>query len=158
LWIAGPGLRHADREIANLHRRWGGRALGSSVSTVDSVLDAMDGAGLVHIAAHGRYRTDAPMFTGVELADGTLYAYDIARLPRPPRVLVLSACECAMAPLLYQGTRAVVASTLPVLDAAAVRLVGRLHAHLRSGAAPAEALARAQRECGDLGFVCVGAG
>ena len=117
-------------------------------STVDNVLAAMDGAGLAHIAAHGRYG-------GVELADGVLWPGDI---DRPPRLLVLSACECALDPLLPKGTRAVVASTLPVVDEAAVGLVTSLHANLRAGSGPAEALARAQVRHGDRGFVCVGAG
>ena len=145
VWIAGPGLRHADREVTELHRRWGGTLLGSRESTVDAVLKAMDGAGLVHIAAHGR-------LAGVELADGVLRVHDIDRLARPPTIVVLSACECAANPVLPKGTRVVLASTVPVVDAAAVGLVIRLHERLRAGYEPAEAV------LGAPGFVCVGAG
>jgi CHAT domain-containing protein len=75
-------------------------------------------------------------------------------------VLVLSACESAglATVLLGRGVRAVVASTVPVADDAAVELMGSLHAHLRAGIGPADALARAQVRHGDRGFVCVGAG
>lgn len=147
VWVAGPGLQHADREVTELHGRWGGTLLGSRESTMDAVLEAMDGAGLVHIAAHGRQ-------AGVELADGVLRVHDVDRLARPPRILVLSACECATTPVLPKGTRAVLASVVPVVDAAAVGLVLRLHEYLRAGCGPAEALAR----LGGQGFVCVGAG
>jgi tetratricopeptide (TPR) repeat protein len=148
VWVAGPGLRHADREVAELQHRWGGSVLYSGESTVDAVLASMDGADLVHIAAHGRYRV------GVELADGVLRIDNIGRLLRPPSMLVLSACECAATPLLYKGGRAVIASALPVVDEAAVGLLATLHEYLRAGCGPAEAVMR----LGDRGFVCLGAG
>lgn len=160
VWIAGPGLEHADREVSRLHQRWGGRLLTSAESTVDETLAAMDGAALVHIAAHCHYRADAPTFSYLELADGPLHGYDLDRLSTRPRCLVLSACEGALAAhaLLRQETTTVIASTLPVVDVAAIDLVTTLHRHLRAGTPPAHALARAQSEHGDRGFLCVGAG
>ncbi|WP_367115035.1 CHAT domain-containing protein [Actinophytocola sp.] len=122
----------------------------------------MDGAELVHIAAHCRFREDSPMFSGVELADGPLYAYDLDRLAEPPRLLVLSACEGARggliglaAVLLRRGT-ALVASTTPVPDAAATRLMAGLYERLAAGLGVAAALAEAQRAHGHLGFGCLG--
>lgn len=170
-WIAGPGLRHADREVGALHAAHGGTLLTSGMSTTDLALTAMDGAGLAHIAAHGRFRADAPLFSCVELADGPLYGYDLGRIPVPPSVIVLSACDSALsdvrcgdeliglaAAALRCGTRTVLASVLPVPDDAAVPLVLDLHTRLRAGAGPAEALAAAQARAGHLGFVCLGAG
>jgi tetratricopeptide (TPR) repeat protein len=160
VWVAGPGLEHAEREVAHLHEKWGGRLLTGVDSTVDNVLSAMDSAGLVHLAAHGTYRADAPMFSSVELTGGALHGYDLDRLARAPRLLVLSACEGALAApvLLRRGTVALIASTLPVADDAAVELVATLHAQLHAGASPAQALASAQQTHGDRGFVCIGAG
>jgi hypothetical protein len=153
VWVAGPGLRHADREVAALHRRWGGTLITSRDSTVDGVRTALDGAGVVHIAAHGRYRAEAPLYSYLELADGPLYGHDLGAAPR---LIVLSACEAALSTPLFPGTRAMIASTVPVADAAAVELVSAFYEHLQHG--PAEALARAQVGCGDRGFVCMGAG
>jgi CHAT domain-containing protein len=153
VWVAGPGLRHADREVAALHRRWGGTLITSRDSTVDRVWTALDGAGVVHIAAHGRYRAEAPLYSYLELADGPLYGHDLGAAPR---LIVLSACEAALSTPLFPGTRAMIASTVPVADAAAVELVSAFYEHLQHG--PAEALARAQVGCGDRGFVCMGAG
>ena len=48
---------------------------------------------MLHIAAHGRHASDNPMFSGLELADGALFGYDIDRMPRVPSTVVLSACE-----------------------------------------------------------------
>jgi tetratricopeptide (TPR) repeat protein len=154
-WIAGPGLRHADREVAELHARSGGTLLTSSESTVDRVRQVLERAGAVHIAAHGRYRPEAPEYSYLELAGGALYAHDLVR---PPGLLVLSACDGALSGWLRPGTRAVLASTVPVADDAALGLVTALHANLRSGLGPARALAAAQLATGDRGFVCVGAG
>jgi tetratricopeptide (TPR) repeat protein len=153
VWVAGPGLRHADREVAALHRRWGGTLITSRESTVDRVRSVLDGAGVVHIAAHGRYRPEAPLYSYLELVDGPLYGHD---LDVAPRLIVLSACEAALSTPLFPGTRAMIASTVPVADAAAVELVSAFYEHLQHG--PAEALARAQVGCGDRGFVCMGAG
>nr|WP_052477959.1 CHAT domain-containing protein [Kibdelosporangium sp. MJ126-NF4]CEL14934.1 Tetratricopeptide TPR_4 [Kibdelosporangium sp. MJ126-NF4]CTQ93472.1 Tetratricopeptide TPR_4 [Kibdelosporangium sp. MJ126-NF4] len=154
--VAGPGLAHAAREVA---------AIGSTPveSQVDSVLAAMDGADVVHVAAHGKFRHDAPMFSCLRLSDGPLYGYDLARLRRAPRILVLSACEVARAEvfadvLLDRGGQALIASTVAVPDEAAVGLMTGFHRLLSAGAAPADALAGAQRRYGHLGFSCWGSG
>lgn len=154
--VAGPGLTHAQREVAVL-----GHPTGES--TVDNVLANMEGADIVHIAAHGTFRRDAPMFSCLRLSDGPLYGYDLARLKRAPRILVLSACEVARADvftnvLLDRGGQALIASSLPVPDEAAVDLMIALHQHLKAGVAPARALADAQARYGHLGFSCWGSG
>lgn len=158
-WISGPGLAHADREVTELCRE--GKLLVRS--TVDEAVTAMDGADLVHIAAHGKFREDAPMFSSLELADGQLYGYDLDRLHRAPRLLVLSACEIARGEaiatvILSRGGQAMIASTIPVPDEQAVHLVTALHAGLRAGRSPSAALAAAQLTHGHLGFTCLGAG
>jgi hypothetical protein len=171
VWLAGPRLRHAGREARSLHRTHGGLLRTGRSATVPAALAAMDGADLVHIAAHGRFREDQPLFSCVELADGPLFGYDVQRLPRPPRRVVLSACDAGRAAvwpggeaigmataLLRCGTATVIASLLPVPDRQSVDLVTALHAGLAAGQEPAAALATAQAEHGHLGFVCFGAG
>jgi hypothetical protein len=169
VWVAGPRLRHAGPEARSLHATHGGQLLTARRATVQAVLGAMDGADLVHIAAHGQFRDDQPLFSSVELADGPLYGYDVQRLRKPPRIVVLSACDAGRAvvqpggdvmglatALLRSGTSTVIASVLPVPDRKAVGLVTALHQGMRGG--PAAALAAAQAEHGHLGFVCFGAG
>jgi CHAT domain-containing protein len=171
VWLAGPRLRHAGGEARSLHARYGGRLRTGRAATVPASLAAIDGADLVHVAAHGRFREDQPLFSCVELADGPLFGYDVQRLARPPRQVVLSACDAGRAAvwpggaaigmataLLRCGTATVVASVLPVPDRQAVGLVSELHAGLAAGRTPAAALAAAQAEHGHLGFVCLGAG
>jgi CHAT domain-containing protein len=130
---------------------------------VDKVLAAIDGADVAQIAAHGKFRTDAPMFSYIQLADGPLYGHDLAHLNRAPRLLVLSACEVARAELFAhalfdRGGQALIASTIRVPDEAAAELMISLHEHLRAGLSPAAALSQAQVRHGHLGFSCLGSG
>jgi tetratricopeptide (TPR) repeat protein len=169
-WVAGPGLQHAEPEVRALHAADGGRLLTGRSSTVDAVLSAMDCCAVTHIAAHGRFRSDQPLFSALELADGELYVHDLDRLRNGPRLLVLSACEAGLsavrpgdelmglaAALLCCGTATLVASVVPVPDEPTSAVMAALHAGLRSGLTPAAALAAAQAQHGQLGFVCFGA-
>lgn len=171
VWIAGPGLDHAEREVRTLHATSGGRLLAGADATPGRVLSTIDGARTVHIAAHGRFRDDHPLLSCLDMANGPLYGYDLDRLRRGPTTVVLSACEvgrsalsrgnelCGMAMvLLGRGTATVIASILPVPDARTAEVMMSLHSALRRGLAPAAALARAQAEHGESGFLCLGHG
>ncbi|CAL9498726.1 hypothetical protein SUDANB95_03369 [Actinosynnema sp. ALI-1.44] len=180
--VSGPDLPHAAAEAAALARRHPtARHLAGPDARVDDVVTALDGADLGHIAAHGRFRADNPLFSELRLADGPLTAHDLARLTRPPRRIVLSACDSgrsAVHPgdevlglasvLLALGTTTLVATVVPVPDDASRPLMLRFHALLDAGHPPAHALAEARRELSDegppshrvaaVGFVCFGAG
>ena len=178
--VAGPGLEQAGPEVADLAlvhpgaSTWVGAA-----ATSDAFLSAADGADLVHVAAHGRFRADNPLLSSIRLADGPLTVYDLERLGRPPRRLVLSACEAGLsaarpgdelmgvaASLLALGTHTLVASVIPVRDTATRPLMVDFHRRLAAGARPAQALAEAQAAVppdhpdalSAAGFVCFGAG
>src|SRR5262249_61829117 len=71
--------------------------LGNGPATVARVLNAIDGAGLAHIAAHGAFRAASPLFSSLRLDDGPLTVYDLERLRRGPRRLVLSSCDSGVA-------------------------------------------------------------
>ena len=66
-------------------------------ATPAATLAALDGAGLAHIAAHGRHEPDNALFSAVELAGGPLMGHDIQRLRRTPPHVVLSACDLGLA-------------------------------------------------------------
>jgi hypothetical protein len=173
--VGGPRLRHAGRELRELAALYpDATVLGGAAATAGSVLRALDGAALAHVACHGRFRADSPLFSALELADGPLTALELQRLRRAPDVLVLSACDLALsarhpgdellglsAALLATGTRTLVASVVPVPDAASRRVMVAFHRRLEA-ASPAAALAGAQAEAGSgwtaAGFVCLGAG
>ncbi|MQA85589.1 MAG: CHAT domain-containing protein [Streptosporangiales bacterium] len=170
--IAGPGLDHADAEVTALHARYEPAvALTGEEASADAVRTALDGADLAHIAAHGRFRTDNPLFSFLYLADGPFMVYDLERLASAPRQLVLSACDTALSAVrpgdeltgvasafLSLGTETLVASVTPVHDDETRELMVAFHDRLAADLSPARALAEATRTSGVLGFVCFGAG
>ena len=131
-------------------------------ATAERVMAAMDGAWLVHMAAHGTFRGDSPLFSAIELDDGPLTVYDLERLKQAPYRVVLSSCSSAIgvavgadellglvSALISLGSAGVVASVVPVNDPATVPLMTALHDHLRAGSDLAEALTLARHAVSD---------
>ncbi len=146
-------------------------------ANVQSVLSAMDGASVAHVAAHGVFRSDNPLFSYLSMADGPLTVHDLTTLDAAPELIVLSACETGLsavhpgdelvgltAALLGAGTRTLIASIGPVEDVATRELMIRLHRLLGEGLGPAAALAcaRAAIDPADWAtahsFTCFGSG
>jgi tetratricopeptide (TPR) repeat protein len=166
--VRGPGLESQGAEVPQLAADYTGSdntgstkltVLGGGTATTAGVLDAIDGAGLAHIAAHGTFRADSPLFSALRLDDGPLTVYDLERLRRAPHRIVLSSCDSGLvAPagadellglassLIPLGTAGIVASVVPVNDRAVVPLMTALHRELRGGAGLARALRDARRE------------
>jgi CHAT domain-containing protein len=169
--VAGPNLEHAGPEVAALAKLYGSPQMCTGPdATADVVRRAIDGAELVHIAAHGRFRADNPQFSAIELADGPLTVYDLERVHRGPRRLVLSACDSGLSAVhagdelmglvgavFSLGTSTLIASVVPVADDLTKALMVELHRGLCAGATPAHALATAQTRVQVDGFVCFGA-
>jgi len=173
--VAGPDLPGGDREVRRLAAGYpGARVLRAGAATAVGVRAALEGADLVHLAAHGAFRSDAPLFSSLRLADGPLTVYELERLTAAPDTLILPACDAALhevrpgdellgtaAALLGLGVASVVAPVLPVPDAATTPLMLSLHERLRQGSPPSAALAEAAAERNDpaaLAFLCIGAG
>jgi CHAT domain-containing protein len=169
----GPGLPHAEAEIDDLAQRYPlAKPLVGADATAQAVAEALDGAQLAHIAAHGRFRSDNPLFSSLELADGPLTVYDLEGIRQAPATLVLSACDAALSGIrpgdelmgvasavFALGTRTLIASVAPVGDAETRELMNVFHNALTKGLSPALALVNAQRAVPDArGFVCFGAG
>jgi tetratricopeptide (TPR) repeat protein len=157
--VVGPGLVTEGAEVAELHSRYPESVmLGNGSATAEHVLGALDGAWLAHIAAHGTFRADNPMFSSLRLDDGPLTVHDFERLARAPYRLILSSCDSGVAApvgadellglvssLVPLGAAGIVASVVPVNDQAAVPVMLALHDALRAGATLAEALLTARR-------------
>lgn len=52
--------------------------------------------GVVHIATHGIYRQDNPMFSGIRLGDGYLNLYDLYQMRLNAKLVTLSGCATGM--------------------------------------------------------------
>ncbi|TMR94509.1 CHAT domain-containing protein [Nonomuraea basaltis] len=190
--VRGPGLPSEGAEVPRIAREFQDSAgsgrfgrgerpivLGDGTATVARVLEAMDGARLVHVAAHGVFRTDSPLFSSLRVDDGPLTVYDLERLRQAPQQVVLSSCDSGRTysagadellglavSLMQLGTTGIVASVVPVNDVAVVPLMVALHRELRAGASLPAGLRNACRATADdpvttaagWSFLCLGAG
>jgi CHAT domain-containing protein/tetratricopeptide (TPR) repeat protein len=50
----------------------------------------------IHIATHGYFRQDDPMFSGIRLGDGLLSLYDLYQLELPAELITLSGCATGL--------------------------------------------------------------
>ena len=157
--VVGPGLVTGGAEVAQMRSGYPESVmLGNGSATAENVLGALDGAWLAHIAAHGTFRADNPMFSSLRLDDGPLTVHDFERLARAPYRLVLSSCDSGVAApvgadellglvssLVPLGAAGIVASVVPVNDEAAVPVMLALHDAVQGGATLAEALLAARK-------------
>jgi hypothetical protein len=63
---------------------------------VAETLDTLQRVDLVHLACHGSRRARDGRFAQLKLADGDLVSFELERLSRTPRVVVLAACEAGL--------------------------------------------------------------
>src|SRR5207253_744171 len=149
-----PGALIEGETVARL---FGATRLFDAQATVANVRRHIRAADVVHVAAHGHARPDAPLFSHLRLADGQLTALDCLDLEIDCELVTLSACETGHAvvaagdepigltrSLLYAGARSVIQSLWRVDDDATRRLMSDMYARLRAGAGRAAALRAAQ--------------
>lgn len=153
---AGPGLPGARQEVDALARRYPNRVkLTGRNATSGDLLRALEGAAMAHLASHGTFRSDNPLFSALHLHDGPITVYDLERVRNPPRLVVMPSCDTAVneviegdeilglsAALLGMGVAALIAPVVPIPDDATKRFMLALHAHLANGLAPADSLAK----------------
>ena len=179
--VAGPDLEHARVETTAVAGSYSdARLLQGGDATAAATLHALRGAGLAHLAAHGRFRSDNPLFSSLRLADGPVWVYDLEALDTPPHTILLSACETGRmsvhpgdelmglaGSLLAMGTSSVVASVIDVPDELTATLMTDVHRQMAAGRSVSEALAAARsaaRARGDealaaaSAFMCFGTG
>jgi CHAT domain-containing protein/tetratricopeptide (TPR) repeat protein len=131
----------------------------------ESLLYQLNGdVDLVHIAAHGFYEADTPLFSRIALAagdgsDGSLEVHEILSDLDLTGVnlVVLSACQTALGKsnagdeivgltraLLYAGTPGVISTLWDIPDDATATLMSHFYCRLLSGDSAADALRHAQ--------------
>jgi tetratricopeptide (TPR) repeat protein len=169
-FVAGPRVARADAEVAAAASRWkNAPVLTGDAATASAVTELAGRVDVLHIAAHGRHSAENPLFSGLELADGSWFGYDIDQLPSVPQVVLLSACEMGRSSVrhgeeligmttawLHAGVRWVIASAAAANDEVAHDTLLAVHAGLRAGLDPAAALAAVehQERAAPAPFVC----
>lgn len=156
-FVAGPRVVRAEDEVTAAAKEWtGARVLVGPAATAAAVSDLAEQVDVLHVAAHGRHSSENPLFSGLLLADGSWFGYDVDRLRAVPDVVVLSACEVGRSTVrwgeeligmsaawLHAGARCVIAAAAAVNDAAAYDVLVAVHQQLAAGVDPAAALAAA---------------
>lgn len=178
VFVVGPGLLGSAAEVAKIAQGYPDAVvLADERATADNTLAVLDGAWTAHVAAHGVFRVENALFSSLQLNDGPLTVYDLGRLRRAPLRLVLSSCESGVAAyvgadellgmisaLVPLGTASLLASVVPVNDAATVPFMVVFHDHLRTGSSFPDALVAARVNAADdpvavataLSFVALG--
>lgn len=160
---AGPRLEAATAEAIGVARcHPAATVLTPPTSTVERVKAALDGARLAHLACHGTFRADNPSFSSLEMCDGPLTLLEIETLGRAPDTVVLASCDSGasqalpgdelrgfLTTLFMLGTRAIVASAVPVPDLETTPVMLALHGELARGRGVGDAL-RAARAAIDV--------
>ncbi|HKA00839.1 MAG TPA: CHAT domain-containing tetratricopeptide repeat protein [Candidatus Solibacter sp.] len=115
---------------------------------------------LVHIATHGWFRQDNPMFSSISLGNAHLSLFDLYQLDLPCELVTLSGCGTGLnvvvggdellglvRGLLYAGTQGVLVTLWDVNDQSTADFMKLFYENLRSdGRNKAEAVRRAMRE------------
>jgi CHAT domain-containing protein len=132
-------------------------ALLDADATVAALREHAPSADLLHLACHGQFRPDSPLFSSLKLGDGWLTVRDAYPLDVGASLVTLSACETgvsAVAPgdellglvrgFFYAGAPSLLLSLWTVDDEATAELMKDFYTTLRAGARPAAALRAAQ--------------
>ena len=159
-----PILPFAEQEVKTIANLYQTNSLVHEDATESAVWAKAKNAGILHLAAHGEYNPNNPLFSAIHLAadsenDGRLEVHEIYRLnlTTVTDLVVLSACQTQVGSVsagdevvglnrafLYAGTPTVIASLWNVDDAATALLMERFYTHLRSDMSKGEALRQAQ--------------
>jgi len=156
----GPDLPRAVSDIEAVVTSFGScDVLSGPDATASAVLGALESCDLVHIAAHGRYRTDAPRFSSLDLADGPVMIHDLTEERAHAQLVVLAACDGgrsgsamnttgAAGRLIDVGVGAVLAPTCAVPDSETATVIRAFYEHLPTMAVGAaiDAVARSTAE------------
>lgn len=162
-----PGSREEAAAIGQIYGRRATVLIGADASE-RALRSAAPAQSVLHLATYGILNKHNPLFSFVELAstegdDGRLEVHEVFGLDLADPLVVLSACQTALASgaisdvppgddwvglvqaFLYAGARSVLASLWPVEDRATARLMARFYRSLAAGRSETRALIEAQR-------------
>jgi len=159
-----PALNAAENEAKAVAEMFGTTAHLGAQANESLFYDLGGKFDFVHIAAHGLYDGDNPLFSRIALAaddkqDGSLTVHEILSSVdlSGTKLVVLSACQSAIGArtggdeivgltraLLYAGTPNVISTLWNINDAASADLMTDFYRRLTSGSSAAVALRQAQ--------------
>ena len=126
-------------------------------ATCDNLMRAAPKARYLHLASHGYFRRDNPMFSFLKLADSNLNFYSLMDLKLNAEMVTLSACHTGvnkvfpgdelhglMRGFLRAGAPSLVASLWATSDASTAELMKQMYSRISAGVSKRGALRAAQ--------------
>jgi CHAT domain-containing protein len=126
-------------------------------ATFDNFKKNAENFDVIHLACHGQFRKDNPMFSSLRLADGFLTVRDICELKLNAELVVLSACETGLNKILAgeellgltrgflsAGASSLILTLWTVNDRSAQELVINFYKNLQNGETISGSLRNAQ--------------
>jgi len=125
----------------------------------------VNGAGsrLIHIATHGHFRQDNPMFSGIRLGDSVLNLYDLYQMKLPAELITLSGCATGLnvvaagdelvglaRGLIYAGARSALLTLWDVQDRSTLEFMTSFYRHFSNSADKSSAMQSATLELREL--------
>lgn len=159
-------LDFAEREAETIANLYNTTPFIGTAATEAAIWEQVSKAGILHVAAHGGYNRNNPLYSRIVLSptgendteDGSLEVHEVYGLDlRHNGLVVLSACQTQLGELnpgdelvgltrafFFAGTPSVIASLWNVNDEATAILMESFYTHLRTGKSKAEAIRLAQ--------------
>jgi CHAT domain-containing protein len=117
---------------------------------------------IVHIATHGRFRRDNPMFSSIRLGSGPFNVIDLYQLRLSAELVTLSGCSTGLNAivggdellglvrgLLYAGAGAVLLTLWDAYDRSTAEFMETFYRELQTGSTKSKALQLAMRQLRD---------
>lgn len=156
--VADPGIPAVHLEVQRVAAHLTEPAVQlDEAATVPALLAQLPSVALLHLACHGIFRADNPMFSALKLTDGWLTAATVAQLRLRCALVVLSACESGRGQssggdellglaraFLGAGAATLIVSQWMVQDATTAELMDHFYGALAAGHGAAVALRLAQ--------------
>ncbi len=158
LGVDDPSIPFVREEVEAVSQRLpGARVLLGPAATHANLRRHAPSADVLHLACHGLFRGDNPMFSALKLQDGWLTAGQVMELELQGSLVILSACESGRHQVLAgdeilglsraflgAGAAALMVSLWLVEDRSTARLMDEWYSRIREGEGRAAGLRAAQ--------------
>ncbi len=157
-YFSRKDLPHIESEVEQIRSLFPDAKI---FSTVEEILRSSEDQtfDLIHVAAHGKYDHENPMFSSIQLQDGHLLACDIARSAFRTRFATLASCDSASMgqpsgwepqglarAFLARRSEVVIGSLWPLNDQVAEYGFGSFYRRLKGGNSVSSSLCEARAD------------
>jgi CHAT domain-containing protein len=157
--VSDEGTPFVEGEIQDLISMFpGSTVLTNAAATRFAFANASRKTSFLHIATHGIFRQDNPMFSGFKLADGWVTALDLFSMTCQTNLVTLSGCKSGvtqvtgsddlvglMRGFMYAGARSLLLSQWNIDDECTAKLMSRFYHAWHSGSSKAKSLNTAMK-------------